>query len=247
MTKADIRKTVAAEKTTLTSEELEKKSAVLIEHLQRLDLFRSAQTIGAYIPLPGEVNVRPLFERGSTGGVALPEDIDAIGRANSPSEPLSRNGGSAGGIALPETAGTIDKANSSSKPLKQFFIPAFDETLDSYRMARYTPELKKGRFGIPEPEQPVWAAPDEIRLILVPAIAFDRAGGRLGRGGGFYDRLLPLYSAQRLGIGFSFQLLDAVPSEEHDIRMNALLTEKEFLGKPANNRQARRSEVYWTY
>jgi 5-formyltetrahydrofolate cyclo-ligase len=112
---------------------------------------------------------------------------------------------------------------------KKIFIPAFDEALGSYRMARYTPELKKGRFGIPEPENPVWAGPDELDLILIPGIAFDRAGGRLGRGGGFYDRLLPQYRTTRFGICFSFQILEKIPSEPHDCLMDFLVTDAEIL------------------
>lgn len=124
-----------------------------------------------------------------------------------------------------------------------FFIPAFDESLGGYRMAKYTPELKKGKFGIPEPERPVWAGPDELDLILVPGVAFDTAGGRIGRGGGFYDRLLPQYRAVRVGICFDFQCLephcigahsffqglDGLPIEPHDCRMDWLITESKIL------------------
>lgn len=126
---------------------------------------------------------------------------------------------------------------------KRFFIPSFDETKSCYRMARYTPKLKKGKFDIPEPVQPQWAQPDEMDLILVPGTAFDRHGGRLGRGGGFYDRLLPLYSSQRIGTACSFQMVESIPSEPHDIRMDALLTEKDFFDFSTNNRQTRGSEL----
>jgi 5-formyltetrahydrofolate cyclo-ligase len=112
---------------------------------------------------------------------------------------------------------------------KTFYIPAFDEVSGCYRMARLTPELKKGRFGILEPAVPVFAAKDELDLIIVPGTAFDRAGRRIGRGGGFYDRLLPQYRAVRAGICFDFQCLEAVPAEEHDIRMNFTVTETKIL------------------
>ncbi len=96
-------------------------------------------------------------------------------------------------------------------------------------MARWTLELKKGRFGIPEPAEPVFAAEDELDLILVPGVAFDRVGRRVGHGGGFYDRLLPQYRVSRAGICFDFQCLGAVPAEEHDIRMNWVVTETQIL------------------
>jgi 5-formyltetrahydrofolate cyclo-ligase len=112
---------------------------------------------------------------------------------------------------------------------KMFYIPAFDEATGLYRMARLTTELKKGRFGIPEPAVPEFAAEDELDLIIVPGVAFDCAGHRLGRGGGFYDRLLPQYDAVRIGLCFGFQCLQTVPSEEHDIRMDWVVTEIRIL------------------
>jgi len=55
------------------------------------------------------------------------------------------------------------------------------------------------------------------------------SGRRIGRGGGFYDRLLPQYRAVRAGICFDFQCLEALPAEEHDIRMDLLVTETKIL------------------
>jgi 5-formyltetrahydrofolate cyclo-ligase len=118
---------------------------------------------------------------------------------------------------------------------KTFYIPAFDEASGSYRMARLTAELKKGRFGISEPVVPLFAAEDALDLILVPGVAFDRAGRRIGRGKGFYDRLLPQYRARRAGIGFDFQCLESLPAEAHDVRMDWLVTETEILKFAMNN------------
>lgn len=123
----------------------------------------------------------------------------------------------------------VDVTTLLQCPDKIFFIPAFDEASNCYRMARLTTELKKGRFGIPEPESPVFATENELDLIIVPGVAFDGAGNRIGRGGGFYDRLLPQYRAVRAGICFDFQLLEAVPAEKHDIRMDFLATETKIL------------------
>jgi len=66
-------------------------------------------------------------------------------------------------------------------------------------------------------------APD---LILVPGLAFDREGYRMGRGGGFYDRWLQKYPAvPKIGLCFSCQLVDQVPREPHDKQMDSLVTE----------------------
>ena len=65
---------------------------------------------------------------------------------------------------------------------------------------------------------------DEIQLAIIPGMAFDRAWHRLGRGKGYYDRLLPkLKKAHLLGICFPFQLLDEVPTEPHDVKMQEVL------------------------
>jgi 5-formyltetrahydrofolate cyclo-ligase len=68
--------------------------------------------------------------------------------------------------------------------------------------------------------------PDTIDLILVPGIAFSKDRYRLGRGGGFFDRLLagPAAKAYKLGICFAFQVLDGIPTERHDIAMDAVVT-----------------------
>ena len=70
--------------------------------------------------------------------------------------------------------------------------------------------------------------PETIDLILVPGLAFSRDRHRLGRGGGFFDRLLAGRAANafKLAICFSFQVLDAVPVQEHDILMGIVVTEK---------------------
>ena len=80
--------------------------------------------------------------------------------------------------------------------------------------------LKEGAFGIMEPTGPLFAPIhyDEIELAIIPGMAFDSAGHRLGRGKGYYDRLLPnLRDAKLIGVCFPFQFLEEVPAEAHDI------------------------------
>jgi 5-formyltetrahydrofolate cyclo-ligase len=89
--------------------------------------------------------------------------------------------------------------------------------------------LRRGRFGILEP--PAGAPRAELGredLVLVPGVAFDRRGGRLGRGSGCYDRSLP--DAPFLsGLAFDFQLVETVPRAPHDRTMDAVVTESEFV------------------
>ena len=86
--------------------------------------------------------------------------------------------------------------------------------------------MVEGAFGIMEPTGPLFAPEDypDIQLALVPGMAFDSKGHRLGRGKGYYDRLLPKLTATRLqGICFPFQLLDEVPAEAHDINVQVVI------------------------
>ena len=89
-------------------------------------------------------------------------------------------------------------------------------------------DLHTGAFGILEPSSslPVVSVPD-LDVILCPGMGFGRDLSRLGRGKGFYDRTLALASekATIIGIAFSCQVIDSVPTEPHDKRMHALVTD----------------------
>lgn len=91
-------------------------------------------------------------------------------------------------------------------------------------------ELQPGRYGVLEPPaQAEAAALAEGDVVLVPGVAFDRAGHRLGRGGGHYDRAFPAAAPSPpflLGIAYELQLVDAVPHGEGDRRMQAVVTER---------------------
>lgn len=81
-------------------------------------------------------------------------------------------------------------------------------------------------YSIPEPAiGSVQASISDIDLVVVPGVAFDRKGGRMGRGKGFYDRLLQGSDVVKIGICFGFQLVDEVPMQEHDILMDKVISE----------------------
>ena len=66
-----------------------------------------------------------------------------------------------------------------------------------------------------------------MQLIVVPGVAFDRMGNRMGRGRGFYDRLLKSTpNAYKVGVAFDFQILDTIPTESFDVPMNKVVSEK---------------------
>jgi 5-formyltetrahydrofolate cyclo-ligase len=80
-------------------------------------------------------------------------------------------------------------------------------------------------FGIPEPSGELFKDYNEIDLILVPGVAFDIENNRMGRGKAYYDKLLSSLKAFKLGVCFDFQLLQSVPTDEHDIKMDRILSE----------------------
>lgn len=79
-------------------------------------------------------------------------------------------------------------------------------------------------FGIHEPVGKVFTDYDQIDLALIPGMAFDREGNRLGRGKAFYDGLLPQLDCPKYGLCFAFQLVDKVPVEAHDIPMDKVIS-----------------------
>ena len=91
-------------------------------------------------------------------------------------------------------------------------------------------QLVEGRGGLLEPD-PERARPVEegFDLVLVPGLAFDRRGGRIGYGAGFYDRFLEETDALKVALAYSLQVIDSVPVEPHDVPVDRILTEDESI------------------
>ena len=95
------------------------------------------------------------------------------------------------------------------------------------RLAEEGRPLIRHRFGMLEPgEDAPRLEPEELDLILVPGLAFDRSGGRLGQGGGFYDRYLPRCTGVTAALCRGRFLLPEVPRAEHDQRVDLVVTEE---------------------
>ena len=98
---------------------------------------------------------------------------------------------------------------------------------DELELRIHTPgSLLSGAYGIMEPTGELFPVESyhEIDLAIIPGVAFDRLGARLGRGKGYYDRLLSqMPNAYKIGICFPFQLLERLPSEPHDVLMNEVI------------------------
>jgi 5-formyltetrahydrofolate cyclo-ligase len=101
------------------------------------------------------------------------------------------------------------------------------------RLVETEDDLAPGYLDLLEPDDSKTkpAEPDKLQLVLVPGLAFDENGFRLGRGKGFYDRFLARLPerAIRLGCFFACQQTDTIPREKHDQRLDGILTEKELL------------------
>jgi 5-formyltetrahydrofolate cyclo-ligase len=104
--------------------------------------------------------------------------------------------------------------------------------LDVYEVKNLDSDLRPGVWGIPEPIPEVCAlyAPTNITSIIVPGAAFDRKGGRIGYGKGYYDKLLASYRRMNhrprtIAGAFDVQVVDAIPMEAHDVAVDILITE----------------------
>lgn len=110
---------------------------------------------------------------------------------------------------------------------KEAYFPRVSGTMLTFHRILDLDELKPGKFGIPEPDSSSpCVSPGDLDLVLVPGVAFDYSGARIGYGKGYYDRLLanvPL--DRRAGLAYSLQMSDSLPSVESDTPLGLLVTE----------------------
>jgi 5-formyltetrahydrofolate cyclo-ligase len=116
---------------------------------------------------------------------------------------------------------------------KTVALPKFVEATQSYipfKISNTDRDCAAGKFGIIEPGATCAEYPaNHLDLIMVPGVAFDATGHRLGRGQGHYDRLLANVAGIKCGVAFDEQLVQRIPAEAHDIRMNCVLTPTRFI------------------
>ena len=119
----------------------------------------------------------------------------------------------------------VEEALASGKTVA---LPRFSPTSGGYAAAVVRDpanDLRPGLLGIREPTERCEAiALNRLDLVLVPGVAFDARGRRLGRGKGYYDRMLARISGWKCGVAFDWQVIPEVPLEPHDVRMDYLLT-----------------------
>lgn len=151
-------------------------SQQICEHLAGWHVFREAETVGAYLPMKEEVDLRPLLEH---------------------------------------------------FPAKRWVLPRIREERQMDFHAYDPAQLVVHPFGMLEPAAnlPIVPAAD-IALLLVPGLAYDRQGWRLGYGGGYYDRFLAAFGGISAGVAFHALLLDSLPHESHDAPVGWVVTEQ---------------------
>lgn len=130
---------------------------------------------------------------------------------------------------------TEELLKTAAKDGKEILLPVCGQP-GHMELAAYTGRLSKGAYGIPEPERSsggpgvIRAEPDGAPdLMVLPGVAFDRAGFRLGMGAGCYDRLLAharYARTVRIGFAYALQVVDRLPRETWDLPVHALCTEE---------------------
>jgi 5-formyltetrahydrofolate cyclo-ligase len=89
--------------------------------------------------------------------------------------------------------------------------------------------LARGRFGIIEPRAGNPVDAKDIDVVIVPGIGFDVRGNRLGYGRGYYDRFLKTARAAKIGLAYDFQVVEALPVHDHDVRVDRIITESKII------------------
>ena len=109
---------------------------------------------------------------------------------------------------------------------KQFILPSVKgDKLELKRFSGISNLIEGESFGIGEPSGDVFDRPEKIDLIIVPGVAFDVNNNRLGRGKAYYDKLLKTTMAYKVGVCFDFQLIDSVPIDDHDVKMDLVISD----------------------
>ena len=112
---------------------------------------------------------------------------------------------------------------------KTIILPVVQNDILVLREFNGVQNLKKSKFGILEPVGKDFTDFSKIDLAIIPGKVFDRCLNRIGRGKGYYDRLLPKLNSYFMGICYSFQLKNEIPVEEHDIPMNCVISQNEII------------------
>lgn len=160
------------------------------------------------------------------------------------SEPFKRATRIACYCAMPDEFETGPILNAILQAGKSCYLPVLDDNTQSMHFAHYDSHtsLSNNRYGIPEPDHSTLIANELLDIALVPLLAFDRSGYRLGMGGGYYDRAFSFLRSQPrpaipylIGLAFAQQIASSLPHDEWDVPLDAIITEQGFFIFPLKN------------
>ncbi len=112
---------------------------------------------------------------------------------------------------------------------KKVLLPVTLDLTGEMGVGLWNDNLTAGNYGIPEPLPLENYQIETIDIVIVPGIAFDESGGRIGQGKGYYDRFLSQTKALRIGYCYEEQLTESVPMDEHDLYMDYIVTESRVI------------------
>src|SRR5438067_11662463 len=177
--KAQLRRTLREKAKRFSPAERAIASAQMCQRLTEQSVWKRAQSVLFYFPMPDEPDIHCLFQAALEGGKAC---------------------------VFPRYS-----------PADQHYVACQVQNIER--------DLRPGTFGIPEPaaECPIFDR-KKLDLILVPGVGFALNGFRLGRGKGYYDRLLAELLGFKCGVAFDWQMAVEIPTESHDICLDCILT-----------------------
>lgn len=127
---------------------------------------------------------------------------------------------------------TEDMVKDALKLKKKVTLPVTNSsfrTLKVFELKNYS-ELEPGTFQVPEPKQKNELDKKDIDLVIVPGVVFDLNGHRIGYGEGYYDNFLSkMNSVPKIGLSFEIQIVEEIPAEPHDVKLNKIVTEKRII------------------
>lgn len=134
---------------------------------------------------------------------------------------------------------TIEIINYLFSIGKRVIVPVVDKDREVLRHSelKSISDLKKSTFGILEPEQIKEVSLNEIELVLVPAIAVDRFGNRIGFGSGYYDKFLSQIRCPKVALVYDFQIVDKIETSPNDAPVDFIVTETEIISCKAMKQQ----------
>ena len=135
-------------------------------------------------------------------------------------------------VSLPLEVNTKGMMDEALKLGKRVLVPLTNlenKELSLYEITNRRKDLIEGAFGIMEPCPGTTrlARLDEAECLIVPGVVFDKQNHRIGHGGGFYDRFLKRFSSKipKIGLAFSFQVIQEIPTQAHDVKVDMVLTD----------------------